>query len=344
MLDDYKYSVGRLVVYEHPDPKLPRQSYGQHGPRKTIGEVVSVDMIPEPGPHWLYTVRNFRNQETTRVEEDKVKFATSASRYWRRGAQRTPEPRMAEASLVEMIAKALSEPARESLLRSALRDMLQKEQSTLRAAQEGVNLPLGVGDYIRVRGDLRKDCEPIHNHYARILVSEPADIAGIENANPKPGQPMIYRTNRKYSVLTSEKVTAEIYDAEVKVFYTCDSGKTVLNWRAATLLAESFGDAPPYNLEFEYLLDHIFTRDELAEIKRKELVQMLGRLMYVKGKLGYREFLRRDQILSGMPKSHLVDAVLEMSRFDSKRNRQLTTDEIAHRRKQYFRLRRMLKT
>ncbi len=344
MLDDYKYSVGRLVVYEHPDPKLPRQSYGQYGHKKTIGEIVSVDMLPGPQPHWVYVIRNFRNQEMARAEEDKIKFATSASRYWRRGNQKVAEPRIPENSLVEIIAKALSEPARESMLRSALRDILQKEQSSLRSAQEGMNLPVGTGDYIRVRGDLRKESEPIHNHYAKILTCEPSDIAGIENPDAKPGHPRMYRTKRVFKVVTSEGEKAEVYDAEVKVFYTCDSGKTVLNWRAATLLAESFGDAPPYNLEFEYLIEHIFTRDELASIKRRELVQMLGRLMYVKGKLGYREFIRRDHIFSGMPKSHLVDSVLEVSRFDSKRNRQLTPDEIATRRKQYFRLRRILKS
>lgn len=343
MLDDYKYSVGRLVVYEHPDPKLPRQSYGQYGSKKTIGEIVSVDMASEPKPHWVYVIRNFRNQEIAKAGEDKIKFATSASRYWRHAGRKAAEPKIPETSLVEIIAKALSEPARESLLRSALRDILQKEQSSLRAAQEGVNLPLGEGDYIRVRGDLRKETEFIHNHYAKVLSAEPSDIAGIENPDAKPGHPRMYRTKRVFNVVTSEGEKAQVYDAEVKVFYTCDSGKTVLNWRAATLLAESFGDAPPYNLEFEYLLEHIFTRDDLATKKRRELVHMLGRLMYVKGKMGYREFIRREHILSGMPKSHLVDSILEISRFDSKRNRQLTSDEIADRRKQYFRLRRLLK-
>ena len=56
MLDDHKYSVGRLVVYRHTDPKLPRQSYGYYGHERTLGEILAVEVEPDPEPHWVYTI------------------------------------------------------------------------------------------------------------------------------------------------------------------------------------------------------------------------------------------------------------------------------------------------
>ena len=41
-------------------------------------------------------------------------------------------------------------------------------------------------------------------------------------------------------MVTSEGIEGDVYDAEIKLFYTANSRKTVLNWRAATLLAEAF--------------------------------------------------------------------------------------------------------
>lgn len=344
MLDDYKYSIGRLVVYRHTEPKLPKQSYGHHGSERTVGEVLAVDMIPTPAPHWVYTIRNVRNQEVSRIDQDQIKFATAVGRYWKKINSKAVDRRSEDGALAEMIAKALINPDRVKILGSALRDLIRKEDMAERAAQEGMNLPLMVGDYIRLRGDLRHESEHIHNHYAKVLKVEPSDVAGIENPELKPGQPRLYRTIKKYHVITTEGIESDIYDAEVKLFYTANGRKTILNWRAAVLLAEAFKDDPPYNLEYEYLSDHIFTRDELEPKSRSELAQMLASMLYVKGRMGWRDYQRRSQFFAGTPKSHLLDEILEVSRFDSKSNRLMTCEEIIGRQKDAYRLRRLLKS
>jgi len=343
MLDDYKYSIGRLVVYQHPNPRLPRQSYGQHGHERTVGEIIGVDMAPHPEPHWVYLVRNARNQEVARVEEEQVKFATAVGKLWRKNPREVVS-RIEDGALAEMIAKALSNPERTGMLRSSLRDFLHREELAARASRDGADLPLCVGDYVRIRGDLRKESETLNNHYAKILAVEPADIAGIENPRSRPGQPTLFRTLKRYRIVSSEGVEAEVYDAEVKLFYTAHGRKTIFNWRAATFLAEAFKDEPPYNLEHEYLSEHVFTRDELRPKKRTELARMLATLLYVKGKMGLRDYQRRNQFFAGTPKSHLIDNILEASRFDAKRNRLMTHAEIANCQQQCFKLRRLLKS
>ena len=340
MLDDYKYSIGRLVVYKHPNPRLPRQSYGHQGSDRTIGEVMEVDLTPAPKPHWVYTIQNARNGEISRVDEASILFATGVGK---KPLRRTAERKAEDGALAEMIARALSNPDRGSLLRSTLRDMLTHEQREVKAHTEGANLPIGEGDYVRVRGDLRHDTQALHNHYAKVLLVEDADIAGIENPSARPGQPTIFRTLKKYQVISSEGLKAEIYDAEIKLFYTANGRATILNWRAATLLAEAFGDQPPYKLEFEYLADHVFTREELRGHTRSELVQMIGSMLYVKGRLGWRDYQRRNAFFAGTTKSHLIDSILQASRFDARRNRAMTSEEIVGHQQQAFKLRRLLK-
>jgi len=340
MLDDYKYSIGRLVVYRHPDPKLPRQSYGQQGSDRTIGEVVEVDMAPTPEPHWIYTIQNARNGEVSRVGEDDILFATTIGK---RTSRKVAERRIEDGALAEMIAKALSNPDRGNLLRSTLKDLLYREELETRAHTEGANLPIRAGDYIRVRGDLRSETDVLHNHYAKVLSVEESDIAGIENPQAKPGQPRLFRTLKKYRVLSDEGIEADIYDAEVKLFYTANGRKTILNWRAATLLAEAFKDVPPYNLEYEYLVDHVFTREELRSKKRSELAQLLASLLYVKGRMGWRDYQRRNAFFAGTSRAQLVDDILQASRFDSRRNRVMTLEEIAAHQQKGYKLRRLLK-
>lgn len=344
MLDDYKYSIGRLVVYKHPDPRLPRQSYGQYGHERTVGEITAVDVVRSPHPHWVYTIRNIRNQQVANVSQDQIEFATTGARRWKKSSRRSAEQRVEDGALAEMIARALSSPGRQNLLRSTLRDLLYREEIEAKVQAEGARLPLHEGDYIRVRGDLRKETAELHNHYAKVISTAESDIAGIENPESKPDRPRLYRTLRKFRVVSSEGVEADIYDAEVKLFYTANGRKTILNWRAATLLAEAFGDEPPYKLEFEYLADHIFTRDELKGRSRADLVELLGTLLYVKGRMGWRDYQRRGQILGGLPRIQLIDSILDVSRFDSRRNRLMTGEEIANRQKDYFRLRRLLKS
>jgi len=341
MLDDYKYSIGRLVVYRHHDPKLPRQSHGRQDSDRTVGEVLEVEIVPRPEPHWVYTILDVRNGEVNRVEESSVVFATSVGKKLPR---KTIEHRAEDGALAEMIAKALSNPDRGSILRATLKDMLLKEELETNAHIEGPNLPLRPGDYIRVRGDLRHETEALHNHYAKVLSVEDADIAGIENPSAKPGQPTIFRTLKKYNVVSSEGVRAVIYDAEVKLFYTANGRATILNWRAATLLAEAFDDQAPYNLEYEFLSDHVFTRDEFRKKTRSELVQLLASLLYVKGRMGWRDYQRRSAFFAGTPKSHLIDSILQASRFDAKKNRAMTSEEITRFQQQAFKLRRLLKS
>lgn len=337
MLDDHKYSIGRLVVYRHTDPKLPRQSYGHDGSEKTLGEVLAVETESSPAPYWVYTIRNVRNSEITQVLEDDIRFATVGTRS-KMTPRRIVERKIEDGALAEMIAKALSNPDRENLLRSTLKDFISKEELAAKASREGANLPVIVGDYIRIRGDLRKEMEELHNHYAKILSVEPSDIAGIENPDAKPGQSRVYRTLKKYRVYTSEHIETEIYDAEIKLFYTAHGRKIVLNWRAATLLAEAFKDEPPYKLEYEYLADHIFSREELKSRNRAELSELLASLLYVKGRMGWRDYQRRHQLFAVTPKSHLVDSVLEASRFDSRKNRLMSSDEIINRQMEDARL------
>lgn len=341
MLDDFKYSIGRLVVYRHSDPKLPRQSYGQHGSDKTIGEVLEVDMVPSPTPHWVYTVYNVRNGEIGRVDENSIHFASATGR---KSPRRNTDRKAEDGALAEMIARALSNPDRGNLLRSTLKDILYREEVDARVRSEGASLPLREGDYVRVRGDLRPELEILHNHYAKVLSVEDSDIAGIENPSAKPGHPRLYRTRKRYHVKSSEGVGAYIYDAEVKLFYTANGRATILNWRAATLLAEAFGDQPPYKLEYEYLADHVFTREELKPKPRPELAQLLASLLYVKGRMGWREYQRRNAFMAGTPKSHLIDSILQASRFDARRNRDMTPEEIVKHRQEAFKLRRILKS
>lgn len=340
MLDDHRYSIGRLVVYRHPDPKLPRQSYGQHGSDKTIGEVLEVDMVPAPEPHWVYTIHNVRNGEVSRVEESNILYASG---YGKKSPLKIAERKAEDGALAEMIARALSNPDRGNLLRSALKDLIRREEIEAKARSEGANLPIKEGDYIRIRGDLRPESEILHNHYAKVLSVEESDIAGIENPSAKPGQPRLFRTLKKYAVISSEGIEADVYDAEVKLFYTANGRSTVLNWRAATLLAEAFGDQPPYKLEYEYLADHIFTREELRGKNRSDLAQLLATLLYVKGRMGWRDYQRRNAFMAGTPKSHLIDSILQASRFDARRNRAMTSEEIARHQQEAFRLRRLLK-
>jgi len=341
MLDDHKYSIGRLVVYRHTDPKLPRQSYGHYGHERTVGEILAVESADQPEPHWVYSIRNVRNQELTTAAEDQIKFATTVGKQWKKNPQQLVS-RIEDGALAEMIAKALSNPGQQSLLRSSLKDLLYKEEMAAKVSREGPNLPIHSGDYVRLRGDLRQEMQPLHNHYAKIVEVGSSDIAGIENPESKPGQPRVFRTIKKYKVLSSEGIEAEVYDAEIKLFYTAESRKTILNWRAATLLAEAFGDEPPYKLEYEYLAEHIFTREELTDKKRSELAQMLASALYVKGKVGWREYQRRAAFFTGTPKSHLVDTLLEISRFDSRRNRVMTSEEIATRREEDVKLQKLL--
>ena len=80
-----------------------------------------------------------------------------------------------------------------------------------------------------------------------------------------------------------------IYDPEIKLYYTANARATILNWRAATFLAESFQDPPPYKLDYAYLEDHIFSREELESMSYDELVRTFAQMLYARGRIGLRD-------------------------------------------------------
>jgi len=332
MVDDYKYSIGRTVVYRHPRPGRPERDYGQHGPARTVGVVRGVQVGPGPDHTWVYTIENLRTSEVCRVPESDIPHATFGP-----GGKRTRGAKADVAQLAEALARALTESPVSHYLRNAVRELVHREESEERVRREGRELPLRPGDYVRIRGDLRPELEPCHNHYAKILEALEPDIAAIESA----GVP--HKVLRRYRVITDDGTECFVYDPEIKLYYTAEGRSVVLNWRAAAFLAEAFHDDPPYNVEFSYLEDHVFTRDELEAMSPEELANLFAALLYVKGRMGLRDLQNKDRHLGGVPKEHLIDSVLAISRFDMRRNRSLTPGEIERKRRDAFKLRRILR-
>jgi hypothetical protein len=329
LIDDYRYSIGRTVVYGHPKPGYPERNYGQYGPGQTVGMVRAVELGKPPEHVWLYRIENLRTAETAQIPESDVFYAIPGKRE--KSADRTNVD-------AERIAEAISEAVSplSSYLSVTVRDLLRREESEERTRREGRDLPVQVGDYVRVRGDLRVQMEARHNHYAKILgVAEP-DIAAIES---KTGN---YRVRRKYRTLMDDGSECFIYDPEIKLYYTADGRTTILNLRAATFLAEAFQDDPPYSLEYSFLEDHVFTRNYLEALSPERLTSLFAALLYVKGKMGLRDLERADRHLGNAPKEFLVDSVLSMSRFDMRRNRNLTSTEIDSKRREIYKFRRLL--
>ena len=332
MVDDYKYSIGRIVVYRHPNPQRPEREYGHYGTSRTLGVVRGVELGPAPEHIWVYLVENLRTGETAKVPEADIAYATFG-----RGDRRVRRARTDVAQLANMLAEALTGSPISNYLRSTVRDLLRREELEERARREGRELPVRAGDYVRIRGDLRPEIEPYHNHYAKVLETLEPDIAAIESPNGT------HKVLRRYRVLLDDGLEHLIYDPEIKLYYTADGRATVLNWRAATFLAEAFNDAPPYNVEFSYLEDHVFSREELEAMSQEDLGKLFAALLYVKGRIGLRDLQNRDKHFGEVPKEHLVDSVLAISRFDMRRNRNLTPGEIEAKRRDAFKLRRILR-
>ncbi|MBI2843114.1 MAG: hypothetical protein HYX78_06910 [Armatimonadetes bacterium] len=332
MVDDHKYSIGRVVVYRHPAPGWSKREYGRFGPDRTVGVVRRVELGRAPEHVWLYEVENLKTGETTRVPEPDIHHATIGKNN--KHAKRTAAD--AE-NLADALARALTESTLSRYLRDAVKDILRREQSEERARKEGRDLPVMPGDYVRVRGDLRPEIEQHHNHYAKILEVDEPDIAAIES---KGG---VHSVRRRYVVLLEDSSQKSIYDPEVKLYYTANGRATILNWRAATFLAEVFNDLPPYNVEYSYLDDHVFSREELDGLPVEDLVNLFAVLLYIKGRMGLRDLEDKHTYFSGVSKEYLVDSVLAISRFDMRKNRNLTAAEIEGKRKEVFKLRRFLR-
>jgi hypothetical protein len=333
MVDDYRYSIGRNVVYRHPSPGRRDAEYGQYGPNRTVGFIRAVELGKAPEHVWVYTIENLRTGEIAKTPETDVMYPIAGKRERRMRDSRADAERLAED-----LAKSLSdESPLADFLRMSVEELHSLEESEAIARKEGRDLPIDRSDYIRVRGDLRAEVEAAHNHYAKVLdVSDP-DIAAIESRGG------VYIVKHKYRVLVDDGREMEIYDPEVKLYYTADRRQVVLNWRAATFLAESFGDDPPYSLEYSYFEDHVFSRDELEVMTREELVSLFAALLYVKGRMGLRDLENKERNLAFAPKEFLVDSVLAISRFDMRRNRNLTPVEVEDKKKDVYRLRRLLR-
>ncbi len=343
MLDDYRFSIGRVVVYKHPNPLLPKRAYGQKGPERTMGIIISVAAAYDPHPHWVYTIQNIRTRENVQVPECEIAFGASLDYSEFRGASRLPSAntdRMTGQMVAEALNKAMTESAVANYLRASVHDIVRAEKAEEIARREGRELPLGAGDYIRIRGDLRPEIKDFHNLYGKILKLEPLDRESIE-ANVR-GMSRRYRTRRKYVVQADNGELIRIYDPEIKVYYTIRSKKQILNWRAVTFLAEVFGDDAPYSVELEYVQNHLYSRDELEGKDRDELRDLLSSLLYAKGHMGWRDYEDRHRLFKGVSKGFLVDTILAASRFDMHRNRLMTAEEIDLKKKDRERLKKLI--
>ncbi len=334
VIDDYKYSVGRTVVYRHPEPGYSEQDYGQYGPIRTVGVVRAVEIGKPPDNIWVYIIENLRTGEKTRVSEPDIYYATY-NRAGRRG--RKSQSKIDAEKLAEELTGSATESALANFLRTTVREFIHREDLEDAARREGRNLPLEAGDYIRIRGDLRQELETHHNHYAKILEALEPDIAAIESLSGH------YAIRKRYRVLVDDGSEYNIYDPEIKLYYTANGKSTIFNWRAATFLAEAFGDDPPYSLEYSYLEDHVFSRDELESMRTDEIANLLAALLYVKGRMGLRDLQRVGTHMESVPREHLIDSVLAISRFDMRRNRNLTSGEIESKKREIFRFRRLLR-
>lgn len=331
VLDDYKYSIGRIVLYKHPNPEYGHREYGRYGPEKTLGVVHAVE-IDEPAQVWMYSLENIRTHEPARVPESDIYYAVFGRQLKQGGRRNTDAARLAED-----ITKVLSQPEPRLPLSPTITELVRREQTEDETKRMGRDLPVQVGDYVRVRGDLRAELEPHHNHYAKVLEVLEPEIGAIE---AKSGT---YAVRQKFQVRLDDGVEVEVYDPEIKVYYTADGRSTIFNWRAASFLAEFFGDDPPYKGDYAYLENHLFTRDELESMSIDELAGLFAELIYVKGRMGLRDLEQTRESLKSAPREHVVDSILAISRFDMRKNRNLTAGEIEIRQKDASKLRHILR-
>ena len=333
-MDDHKYSVGRTVVFRLDDAR----GKAGHWAGKASGTITQVEFMEEPEPQWLYTVERQRTRQRVQVREEDILYGVIGKRKADHSASGKEGRGERVAGMLDRVA---AESAVVGFLRTTVRDLVKREMLEEAERKEGRDLPLAVGDYVRVRGDLREDLEQYHNYYGKILdVLEP-DVSGLE-ARPHHAEARMYAVVKKYRVLLDDGNRIEIYDPEIKLFYTAGGRSTILNWRAATFLAEAFGDDPPYKLEFSYLEDHIFTRDELKGLNSERLAELLASILYVKGHMGWRDLQEQQGHFTGLSLPYLLDSVLAASRFDQRRNREMTREEIEQRRRQADDLRKLL--
>ena len=343
MLDDHRFSIGRVVVYKHPKPLMPRRAYGQRGSERTIGMIISVQAADRPRPHWVYTIQNFRTRETVRVPESSIVFGASLEYHELREAARLPamsSDRVSGQIVADALNRALTESVVSNYLRSSVHDLLRTEKAEEITRREGRELPLSAGDYVRIRGDLRREMRPFHNMYAKVISAGPTDVDTIGSSAH--GSYRRHRTRQRYLVRADNSIELHIYDPEVKIYYTSHGRKVILNWRAAAFLAEAFGDDAPYSVEFDYVQDHVYTRKELDGMSKEELRDLLSKLLYAKGHMGFRDYHDRQKLFKGISEGFFKDTILGTSRFDMRRNRMMTSEEVARKLRDTEKLKKLL--
>ena len=334
-MDDHKYSLNRVVAYPHDDPEHPDAVYGPGGPGRTYGKVVEVHRTEGDRPHWEYTVRNSFTGEVRLLSEDRIYHGANRGYLdihrrdgipWLHGppesAKNDTENHFWKRTLREFV-------------RTAIPGIIEHEQDEEKARSEGRNLNLGPGDYVRVQS-LRPETEPCHNLYAKVLTVSAADREFMDIG------PRKHKVLLSYRVRVDNGLEADVYDLEIKTVYTTLGRTVIQNWRAATFLADAFGDDPPYDVQLEYLNGHVFTRAELADMPADDLADLLTRLLYVKGLILLDELAEKAERLAKSPAEYLVDQILDISRFDMKANRPLTPAEIERFRSEDARLKGLL--
>ena len=321
-MDDHRFSLNRIVAYPHDAPEHPDPVYGPGGPERTYGKVVEVHRTEGDQPHWEYTVRNSFTGEVRLLSEGRIYHGANRGYldlHRRDGIRWQGE----------------GNQALKDFLKDAIPRIIEGEQDEEKARSEGRNLNLGPDDYVRIRS-LRPETESCHNLYAKVLAVSAADRESMDVSGRE------HRVLLSYHVRLDSGREADVYDIEIKTVYTTLGRTVIQNWRAATFLAEAFGDDPPYDLQLDYLNGHVFTRAELANMSSDDLADLLTRLLYVKGLILRDELEEKASRLMKSPAEYLVDQILDISRFDMKKNRPLTLPEIEHFRSQDVRLKDLL--
>ena len=343
MLDDHKYSLNRNVAYAHRDPEQPGEVYGPGGPERTYGVVIEIHKVRGRQAHWEYTVANSFTGEERRLTEDEI-FHGADQAYLdlhRRDGIRWQgkPPEIARGNAESRFWKHTLR----QFVRTGIPKIMERERHEEAERLHGPKLDLGRGDYVRIRGDLRAEMSSFHNLYAKVLSVSPADVRYVDIPPKEQGLPSRrHRVLRSYRVLLDNGEEADVYDVEIKTVYTRRSRSVVVNWRAASFLAQAFGDDPPYDLQLDYMTRHVFSRAELAGMSVVGLADTLARLLYVKGLLVRDELDQKAEALADSTPEFLTDQILDISRFDVSTNRRLTDEEIEHFHSDSSRLRKML--
>lgn len=334
-MDDHKYSLNRVVAYPHDDPEHPDAVYGPGGPKRTYGKVMEVHRTEGDHPHWEYTLRNSFTGEVRLLGEDRIFHGANRGYLDLHRRDGIPWLQGPPDSARNDTGNQYWKHTLREFVRTAIPGIIERERDEEKARSEGRNLNLGPGDYVRIRS-LRPETEPCHNLYAKVISVSAADREFMDIG------PRKHRVLLSYHVRLDNDQEADVYDIEIKTVYTTLGRTVIQNWRAATFLADAFGDDPPYDLQLEYLSGHVFSRAELTDMTADDLADLLTRLLYVKGLILWDELSEKAQRLSKSPAEYLVDQVLDISRFDMKKNRPLTLSEIEHFRSENERLRRIV--